>query len=135
MSKKKSPTAAVRDFLEASGYEVGNVQKYIAAIKRFQDLFGFCDLVAVGETELLFVQVTSSAHYADRKAKVEVNRVAQRIARIPQAHVWVCGTRYGKREESGVLFLRIGELLPKTGDNNYEWTERVIAVRSQIVAV
>ncbi len=58
--------------LEALGYVVADVEKWIARAKRRIDLFGCLDLLAIGEGVTLGVQVTSDngGHVADHVRKM-----------------------------------------------------------------
>jgi hypothetical protein len=65
-----SPTARSLDHLRKAGYLAGVVEKWIPAVKRRQDLFGFIDILAVRDGEVLGVQATSDSHVANRATKI-----------------------------------------------------------------
>jgi carbonic anhydrase len=67
-----SPTARSLDHLRKAGYLAGVVEKWIPAVKRRQDLFGFIDILAVRDGEVLGVQATSGDNVASR-----VNKIAE----------------------------------------------------------
>lgn len=72
-----SPTSRSLKMLREQGWSAGVVERYIAAIKRKQDLFGFADIVAMkpGEVPLL-VQATTGANLAARRTKIAENEEA-----------------------------------------------------------
>lgn len=56
--------------LEALGWQVADVEKWIAQAKRRIDLFGCLDLLAIREGETLGVQVTSPANVGAHVTKM-----------------------------------------------------------------
>lgn len=78
--KRAKPIPATKlstDHLEADGWIVGNVEKWVPHTPIRQDLFGFADLVAVkpGRTPQL-IQVTSSSNMAARVSKILASHLA-----------------------------------------------------------
>lgn len=65
-----SPTARSLKHLRDQGYLAAVVEKWIPAVKRRQDLFGFIDILAVREGEVLGVQSTSGDNVASRVTKI-----------------------------------------------------------------
>lgn len=76
-----SPTALSRKLLEAEGYTVDVVERWLPQARRRLDLFGFADLIAIrkGEGPLL-VQTTSATNMASRRTKILAE---------PRAALWV----------------------------------------------
>ena len=68
-----TPTARTKKLLEADGYVVAIVEKWIPFSKppRRLDLFGFIDLLAMRPGELIGVQVTSTSNISARIHKIE----------------------------------------------------------------
>lgn len=69
-TRKRSPSALSIDRLTAAGYLVGRVEQTIPHTRITRDLFGFVDLLAIREDEVLAVQVTSASNVAARVAKI-----------------------------------------------------------------
>lgn len=65
-----SPTQRSLKHLRKAGYLAGVVEKWIPQIKRRQDLFGFIDIIAVKEGEVLAVQATSGSNVSSHVEKI-----------------------------------------------------------------
>lgn len=66
-----SPTSKAKQWLEKCGYVVGITEHWNHFAKIRQDLFGFCDLIAIREgCPILFVQVTSYSNISARVKKI-----------------------------------------------------------------
>lgn len=65
-----SPTARTLAEMRKRGYLVQVVEKWIPAVKRRQDLYGFIDVLAIREGEIVGVQATSGDNVASRVAKI-----------------------------------------------------------------
>lgn len=59
-----------RDYLKATGYRVGNVERWISHIKRRVDLFGIIDVIAISNERTVGVQSTSIDHRQDHFEKI-----------------------------------------------------------------
>lgn len=66
-----SPTVRSMRYLRERGYIVDKVEYWNPFSKTRKDLFGFIDLIAIKPGEILGVQTTTGAHFANRKAKAE----------------------------------------------------------------
>jgi hypothetical protein len=66
---KTSPTQRSLALLRKQGYRVAITEHWNAFVKRRQDLFGFIDLLAIGET-MLAIQTTSGTNVAARVTKI-----------------------------------------------------------------
>ena len=66
----KSPTQLSLDYLRSKGYLVEVVEKYNYFARIRQDLWGFVDILAIGESLTLGVQTTSRSNMAARIAKI-----------------------------------------------------------------
>jgi len=61
MATKTSPTQRSLAYLREEGYLVAIVEHWNPFARIRQDLWGWCDLLAIKENEVLAVQVTASA--------------------------------------------------------------------------
>ena len=66
----KSPTQRSLEHLREQGYFCAVVEKWNSFTKQRQDLWGWCDILAIRENEVLAVQVTSTG-VAERIKKIE----------------------------------------------------------------
>jgi hypothetical protein len=65
-----SPTQRSLKYLRDQGYTVEVVEHYNYFKKRRNDLFGFADLLAIRENEVMLVQVTSGTNVSARCKKI-----------------------------------------------------------------
>lgn len=65
-----SPTQKTLQHLRAAGYLAEVVEKRLPRVHITRDLFGFLDVLAIREGEVLGVQATSSSNVAARLAKI-----------------------------------------------------------------
>jgi carbonic anhydrase len=65
-----SPTSRSLEHLRKQGYLAQVVEKWIPQVKRRQDLYGFIDVLAIRENEVLGVQATSGDNVASRVTKI-----------------------------------------------------------------
>lgn len=65
-----SPTQRSKAHLEAQGYKVAIVERWNPYAKIRQDLFGFIDLLCVGNSETVAVQTTSGSNVSARVTKI-----------------------------------------------------------------
>jgi hypothetical protein len=68
-----TPTARSLDLLRRTGHIAGVVERFIAAVNRRSDLFGFADLIAVHRVEpgVLLLQATTRTNVSARLAKAK----------------------------------------------------------------
>lgn len=74
---KTSPTQRSLRLLRERGYLVAVVERWNQYAMIRQDLWGFGDLLAVKDNEVLIVQTTSGANVAARLDKIATNDAAQ----------------------------------------------------------
>lgn len=67
---KSSPTQRSLEYLREQGYFCAVVEKWNAFTKQRQDLWGWCDILAIRKNEVLAVQVTSTG-VAERIKKIQ----------------------------------------------------------------
>jgi hypothetical protein len=88
--KKRKPfnaKAQSKLYLEKLGYEVGNVEQWIARARRRRDLFGAFDLLAFDGVKTIGVQVTTLTNVSTHRAIMETD---------PRFIKWCSGPeRYG----------------------------------------
>lgn len=78
-----------RTELQADGYLVEKVEYFNHITKRMRDLFGFCDIIAVKNDEILLIQVTSGSHHANRVRKCKEHPNFKHIMHAPWTiQVW-----------------------------------------------
>lgn len=65
-----SPTQRSKAHMEAQGYTVDIVEHWIPWAKRRKDLYGFIDLLCVGDGETVAVQTTSGSNVSARVKKI-----------------------------------------------------------------
>lgn len=101
----ESPTTRSLELLRKDGYHVEVVEKWNSFTKTRKDLWGFIDLLAIKQNEVLAVQVTSASNMSARRKKIadheNVGKVRDAGIRI-ELHGWAKGSngRYlVKRED------------------------------------
>lgn len=65
-----SPTTRSLAEMRKRGFTAAVSEKWVAQIKQRKDLFGFADIVALGEREVIFVQATSASNVSVRVRKI-----------------------------------------------------------------
>ena len=70
MAASRSPTQRSLEYLRELGYHCAIVEKWNSFTKQRQDLWGWCDILAIRENEVLAVQVTSTG-VAERIKKIQ----------------------------------------------------------------
>jgi len=69
-AKSKSPTARSLEHLRKLGYTADVTERWIPKINVRKDLFGFIDILAINETEVLAVQATGEQNSGNVSARV-----------------------------------------------------------------
>lgn len=70
---KTSPTQRSLKLLRAAGYQAAIVEHWNPFARIRQDLYGFIDIIAVGEGETVGVQTTTSSNMAARATKIRLS--------------------------------------------------------------
>ena len=70
MASKKSPTQRSLEYLREQGYHPEVVEKYNSFTRRKNDLWGWCDILAIKRDEVLAVQTTSGDNVSSRVKKI-----------------------------------------------------------------
>lgn len=73
---KTSPTQRSLALLRKQGYRVAITEHWNSFVKRRQDLFGFIDLMAIGNP-MLAIQTTSGTNVSARVAKIQESDAAR----------------------------------------------------------
>ena len=75
--------------LREAGYLVEVVEKTIPKTYIKKDLYGFIDILAVRDSEILGVQVTSNSNFAARRRKIEEHENMDQVLRSGiKVEVW-----------------------------------------------
>jgi hypothetical protein len=99
-----SPTQRSLKIMRERGYHCEIVEKWNSFVKIRQDLFGFIDVLCLGQNEIIGVQTTTSAHMAERIHKIKDHANYQAVVDSGikiLVHGWVKRTngRWECREE------------------------------------
>lgn len=105
MASSLSPTQRSLAFLREQGYLVSIVERWNPHARIRQDLWGWCDLLAIRKGEVLAVQVTASAVSARIKKIQESETIA--LVRDAGIRVEVHGWR---KNSQGRYVLRIEDI-------------------------
>ena len=105
MASSLSPTQRSLAFLREQGYLVSIVERWNPHARIRQDLWGWCDLLAIRKGEVLAVQVTASAVSTRIKKIQESDTIAAvREAGIRvEVHVW-------RKNSKGRYVLRVEDI-------------------------
>lgn len=93
-----SPTQRSLAELRANGYTVAIVEKFNSFIKIRQDLFGFADLIAYNEEEVILIQTTSAntgGNMAARRTKIMASPYVRSWLAHPSRKILLHGWRKG----------------------------------------
>lgn len=70
---KTSPTQRSLKYMRDKGYQSAVVEHWNAFARIRQDLYGFIDIIAVGDGETVGVQTTTSSNMAARATKIRLS--------------------------------------------------------------
>lgn len=70
MAKRRNPTKRVKEELTALGYAVGDCETFVYGKKLKKDMFGWVDLVAVGNGHVYFIQACAETDISKRYRKI-----------------------------------------------------------------
>jgi hypothetical protein len=101
----KSPTQRSLEYLREQGYHCEVVEKWNPWKRVRQDLWGWCDILAIRRDEVLAVQVTSSGV----AARIKKIQESDTIARVREAGIRVEVHGWTKRA-SGKYVLRVEDI-------------------------
>lgn len=91
-----SPTVRSKAFLEGRGYLVAITEKWNPHARVRQDLYGFIDLLAVKDGEILGVQTTSRSNMSARARKIAEHENAPMVRKSGmrlEVHGWAKDTK------------------------------------------
>ena len=101
-----SPLSRSKALLQDEGYLVAIVEHWNAFARIRQDLFGFLDLLAIRENEIVGIQVTSASNVAARVKKISTH---ENIAMVRKSGIGVFVHGWGKNK-SGKWICRVVDL-------------------------
>lgn len=105
MAASLSPTQRSLAYLREQGYLVAIVERWNPHARIRQDLWGWCDLLAIRKSEVLAVQVTASA-VSDRIKKIQESET---VAAVRDAGIRI--EVHGHRKNSkGKYVMRIVDI-------------------------
>lgn len=111
-----SPMQRTLAWLREHGYQAAKTEHFNWKAKVRQDLFGFIDVLAVSDDELLAIQVSDGAHHAEHVAKIMALPVARQLVFHMNVELWSWSKR-GARGKRKLWTLRrdalTARLLPK----------------------
>ena len=84
---KTTPTQRTLIHMRKQGYLCAVVEKWNPHVKIRQDLFGFIDVLCLGDDEIIAVQSTSDSNMSKRVAKIESDELADRVAAVRKAGI------------------------------------------------
>lgn len=108
--KSVSPTQRTLKYYRELGYVCAITEHWNSFIKIRQDLFGFCDILALKENETICVQATTTDHSAERVHKIE----AHDNYPIVKSAGWK------------IIVMSWRKLLVKKGGKAVKWTEKIV---------
>lgn len=88
-----SPTQRTLKHLRAAGYLAEVVEKWIPVVKQRKDLYGFIDVLAIRDGEVVGVQSTSSSNVAARVTKISDH---PNVAAVRKAGIRILVHGWGK---------------------------------------
>ena len=105
MAASRSPTQRSLEYLRDLGYHCEIVEKWNSFTKQRKDLWGWCDILAIRENEVLAVQVTASA-IADRIHKIQESTTVALVRKAGiriEVHGW-------RKNSKGRYVLRVEDI-------------------------
>ncbi len=100
-----SPTQRSLKYLREQGYLCEVVEKWNTFTKQRKDLWGWCDILAIRENEVLAVQVTASA-VANRIKKIQESETVASVRKAGiriEVHGW-------RKNSKGKYVMRIEDI-------------------------
>ena len=115
MSKGISNTSRTLEYLRSQGWVADKVEQFNAYAGKFgqrKDMFGFGDIVAMGENSIIAIQSCGQG-FAEHNRKITEDEIV-----APNAHLWI---------KNGGRLLLIGwrKVLKKRGGKLRVWTPRI----------
>lgn len=83
-----SPMEHTLAYLRRRGWEVARTEHWNHFAKRRQDLFGFIDVLAVNDSNLVAIQTTDGSHHAEHVAKILGIPVARQLVYHMDIEIW-----------------------------------------------
>lgn len=105
MAASRSPTQRSLEYLRDLGYHCEIVEKWNSFTKQRKDLWGWCDILAIRENEVMAVQVTASA-VANRIQKIQESTTVALVRKAGiriEVHGW-------RKNSKGRYVLRVEDI-------------------------
>jgi hypothetical protein len=123
-ARQMSPIQRTLAWLREHGYEAQKVEHWNHYARCRQDLFGFVDVLAVSDHDLLAIQTSDGAHHAEHIAKIIQSKAAPLLARHMEIEVWSWSLKLTRqRRKDGLL------------DRRKEWTLRRDSLTARCAAI
>jgi hypothetical protein len=117
-----SPTSRTLATLRDEGWIAAVVEHWNQYAKIRQDLFGFADIIAFNQSDVLLVQCTDGSSVSKRVDKVRASDMAKVWAEGPCRYLEVWGwAQRGARGKRKTWTARRVKLYTKRGTNGLEW--------------
>ena len=108
-----SPTQQTLREMRKRGYFCAITEHWNSFVKRRQDLFGFCDVLAIRENSTIAIQTTSNANVAARLNKITQTEGAIRWLQSPDRRILIHGwAKRGPRGKRKIWTCREVEVTP-----------------------
>lgn len=92
-----SPTSRTLAWMRDMGWDVAVVERYLHAVHKRVDAFGFIDILAFDDDIVIAIQATSTPNIQSRIKKILDSTVAYRWAQDHHREIWVVGwKKYAK---------------------------------------
>ena len=88
-----SPTQRTLRHLRGQGFHADICERFIAQAGIRRDLFGFADLCAFDDREVILVQCCAASSMSARIAKIAASECAPLWLKSPRRAIWVVGWR------------------------------------------
>ncbi len=93
MAIKRSPSALTKELMEADGWLIEMVERWIPGANIRKDLYGFIDFMCIKGEETLAIQCTSWANVSSRVKKIETSDTINQV-RVAGWKIWVIGWKW-----------------------------------------
>lgn len=112
--------------LREMGYDPWKVEVWNQWSKHRVDAWGFCDVIALGDADTLFLNSCDTTHLAEHKKKIGENASALRCARLPTRLVEIFAWDSDRRDEAGPCKECGGsgkgaDRVVPVGEDTYKW--------------
>ena len=118
-----SPTQRTLAWLREHKWVYSTCSGFNSFTKTRWDCWGFADYVALDPSgQIHWIQITSDAHHAERRRKIEKIESAKRLSRSSAVEVWTWGLK-GPQGTRKTWTLRVERGIHLTTKGYWVWTE------------